>query len=104
MDKKIRINIQIGEARYPLWIEPKEEPLYREAARMVNRRLIAYATKFHDSHLSQEAILAMASLDLALRYHQQDLTTNVLSTEANLADIIGELQAFMDKDQSPQVS
>jgi len=104
MDKKIRINIQVGEARYPLWVEPKEEPIYREAARMVNRRLIAYATKFHDSYLSQETLLAMTVLDIAVLNRRQEMTTNALATEANLESIITDLEAFIGSEPASQGS
>lgn len=98
MDKKIRINIQVGESHYPMLVEPKEEPIFREAARMVNRRLIAYSTKFRGANLPPEKILAMAAVDLAVMCQRQDHDANAEVTEANLANIVADLQEFLSED------
>ncbi len=101
MDKKIRINIQVGESIYPLWVDPKEEPIFREAARMVNRRLIAYSTKFRGSHLPSERLMAMAAIDLAVVCQKQGNNANLEATEANLANIVADLQEFLGADGTP---
>lgn len=96
MDKKIRIHIQVGEARYPLWVDRSEEPLFREAARMVNRRFTAYSTKFRSSYLTPETILAMSAIDLAvlaLRHEQRAGTETSLAELNNVAD---DLEQFLD--------
>jgi cell division protein ZapA len=100
MDKKIRINIQVGESLYPMLIEPKDEPIFREAARMVNRRLIAYSTKFRSSYLPPEKILAMAAVDLAVMCQRQDHNANAEATEANLANIVADLQEFLGEEST----
>ncbi len=101
MDKKIRINIQVGESIYPLWVEPKEEPLFREAARMVNRRLIAYSTKYRGANLPCERIMAMAAVDLAVLCQKQGNNANLEATEASLANIVADLQEFLGADNTP---
>lgn len=98
MDKKIRINIQVGESRHPLWVEPKEEPIFREAARMVNRKLIAYNTAFHDAFLPPERIMAMTAIDLAVTCQRQNRQANMEQTEASLAGMIADLQEFLDQE------
>lgn len=95
MDKKIRINIQVGESMYPLWVEPQEEPIFREAARMVNRRLIAYSTKYRGANISSERVMAMAAVDLASVYLRQSQNTNLETTEATLANIAADLREFL---------
>lgn len=98
MDNKLRrIYIQVGESRYPLWVNPKEEPIFREAARMVNRRLVAYNTKYRSSHLSNEDVLAMAAIDLAVMCQRQNVHTEDASTEADLAKMVNDLQQFLDQ-------
>lgn len=101
MDKKIRINIQVGEARYPLWVRMDDEPIIREAARMVNRRLVAYNTKFRGSaELSPEAFLAMAAVDLAathLRNQGQGLSTDAIETD--LKQINTDLEQFLTAEE-----
>ena len=95
MDNKIRINIQVGESRYPLWVDMDEEPLFREAARMVNRRLIAYNTKFRGANLSPEAILAMAAVDLAVKCQKQHIEADATEATSELGDIVSDLQQFI---------
>lgn len=96
MDKNYKINIQIGESKYPLYIDPKEEPIFREAARMVNRRIIAYSTKYRGANLSPEAILAMSAVDLAVLCQKQDRMSNAGNTEAQLNEMIDDLRRFLE--------
>lgn len=98
MDKKIRINIQVGEARYPLWVDMDDEPLFREAARMVNRRLIAYNTKYRGANLPPEAIMAMAAVDLAVGYQQRAQDASSMAAETELTEIVKDLQQFAQDD------
>lgn len=95
MDKKIRINIQVGESKYPLWVDPKEEPLFREAARMVNRRITAYSTQFRGSNLPPETILAMSAVDLAVLCQRHDQSTIAETTEAQLKQFTDDLRSFL---------
>lgn len=96
MDKKIRINIQVGESKYPIWVDMDEEPLFREAARMVNSRLIAYNTKFRGANLPSEAFMAMAAIDLAVSSQKQQIKAQVADAGADLADIVADLQQFTE--------
>ena len=94
MDKKIRINIQVGESKYPIWVDREEEPIFRQAARMVNSRLIAYNTKFRGANLPPEAIMAMAAVDLAVKCQRQLQEANIVSSEGELAEIVDDLKQF----------
>lgn len=102
MNKEIRINIPIGESKHPLWIDPKDEPLYREAGRMVNRRITAYSTQFRGSHLSPETILAMSAIDLAVLCLKKDLQSNPEQLEAQLTSINDQLRAFLNTSSPEQ--
>ncbi len=101
MDKKIRINIQVGEARYPVVVKMDDEPIIREAARMVNRRLVAYTTKYRGSaDLTPEAYLAMAAVDLAATHlRQQGQSVNNDELEADLKQINTDLEQFLNSEE-----
>lgn len=101
MDKKIRINIQVGEARYPVVVKMDDEPIIREAARMVNRRLVAYNTKYRGSaELTPEAYLAMAAVDLAATHlRQQGKIVNDDELEADLKQINTDLEQFLNQEE-----
>ena len=95
MDKKLRIVIPVGESKYPLWVDPSEEPIYREAGRMISRRLIAYRTKFRGTNLPSEDYLAMAAIDLAAAAYRLQLKGDAEATETAVADIVADLQDFL---------
>lgn len=96
MDKKIRISIPVGEGRYPMHIDPKDEPLFREAGRIINRRLNAYRTRFRTADLTAEDILAMTAIDLVVEAQRQGHATGLQAAEAETAGLIADLQQFLD--------
>lgn len=102
MDKKIRINIQVGEARYPLWVDRSEEPIFREAARMVNRRYTAYSTRFRSANLSPEDILAMAAVDLAVLAQKKDQSSGFEAAQADLNNLADDLQSFLNEEHAQE--
>ena len=95
MDNKIRINIQVGESRYPLWVDRDEEPFFRQAARIINSRLIAYRTKYRGANLPPEAIMAMAAIDLAVSSQKQAFTAGSAESLKALSDVVADLQQFV---------
>lgn len=64
MNDKIKINLQIADANYPLTILREEEEIVREAAKQVNIRLNAY--REHYKTLEPEKILAMVAYQFSL--------------------------------------
>ena len=68
---------------------------------MVNRRLIAYSTKFRGANLPSERVMAMAAIDLAVMCQKQGNNANLEATEANLANIVADLQEFLGMDSTP---
>lgn len=96
MNKKIRITITVGELRFPIWIDPKEEPIFRDAGRRLNHKLVEYRRRFHDAGLSNEDMLAMTLIDLAVELERKDSDTDPVATAQTLDDIMTDLQSFMD--------
>ncbi|GAK37121.1 MAG: cell division protein ZapA [Bacteroides graminisolvens] len=64
MNDKIKINLQIADANYPLQINMEEEELVREAAKQVNMRLNTYRS--HYKNLELEKIIAMVAYEFSL--------------------------------------
>lgn len=95
MDDKVRINIQIGDTKHPLFVKRDEEPIYRDAARMVNERLKAYATKFRASGLPKDYLMAFAAVDIAARYVKQDRDSNAEVAEASLQELAAEIREYL---------
>ena len=64
MNDKIKINLQLADANYPLTIERTEEEIVREAAKQVNIRLNAYRT--HYPNLNLEKVISMVAYEFSL--------------------------------------
>lgn len=95
MDDKVRINIQIGDTKHPLFVKRDEEPIYRNAARLVNERLMAYTKKFRASGLPKDYLIAFAAIDIAARFVSQDKDSNAENAEANLQELIAEIRDYL---------
>ncbi len=95
MDDKVRINIQVGDNKHPLFVKRDEEPIFRDAARLVNERLAAYATKFRASGLPKDYLMAFAAVDIAAKFVRQDRNSNAEAAEANLQDLAAEIREFL---------
>ena len=95
MDDKVRIIIQIGENKHPLFVDRDEEPIFREAARLVNERLQAYARKYRASGLPKDYLAAFASLDIAARFVRQDRDSNAEKAEARLKELATEIRDYL---------
>ena len=69
MNDKIKINLQMAGASYPLTINREDEQMVREAAKQVDLRLNAY--REHYQSVSAERIIAMVAYQFSLENLQQ---------------------------------
>ncbi|MDO4496367.1 MAG: cell division protein ZapA [Bacteroidales bacterium] len=93
---KVRINIEIGGHKHPLEVNVEDEPVYREAGRMVNERLRVYATKYRGANLPPDFMMAFAAVDIAARFIRQRKDESLEAEEKALLDITDDLQKFLD--------
>lgn len=96
MDDKVRINIQVGDTKHPLFVNRDEEPIYRDAARLVNQRLQAYATKFRASGLPKDYLIAFAAIDIAAKYIMQNRDSNAEEAGKGLEELASEIRQYLD--------
>lgn len=68
MNDKIKINLNIADAYYPLTIDRDEEETVREAAKQVNMRLNTY--REHYKNVAPEKIIAMVAYQFSLENQQ----------------------------------
>ncbi len=94
MSDTIKIKIQVGEVKHPLVVDQADEPIYREAARMVNERLVSYQTKYRAANLPPDYMMAFAALDIAARYVRMQRTTDVEPVEEALQKMVQQLEEF----------
>ena len=69
MNDKIKINLQMAGASYPLTINREDEQMVREAAKQVDLRLNGY--REHYQSVSAERIIAMVAYQFSLENLQQ---------------------------------
>ena len=67
MNDKIKINLNIADAYFPITISREEEELMRKAAKQVNMRLNSYRDRYKG--VSNERLLAM----VAYQFSQENL-------------------------------
>ena len=64
-DREVVINLVIDGVSYPLTVPVKEEPYYRDAARLINDTLIPYKQAF--SGEGSLRVITMVAIDIAYR-------------------------------------
>lgn len=94
---KVNINIQVGNLKLPLTVSPDDEPICREAARMLNMRLEAYQTKYRAANLSQEHMLSFIAMDAATRLLRQQKNTDLGPVEDMIKSLTYDLEDFNQK-------
>ena len=94
MSDTIKIKIQVGEVKHPLYVPQAEEPIFREAARLVNERVISYQTKYRAAQLPPEYMMAFAALDIASKLVRMRRTTDVGPVEESLQSMVQQLEEF----------
>lgn len=95
---KVRINIEIGGHKHPLDVTIDEEPVYREAGRLVNEKLQVYATKYRGSNLPGDFMLAFTALDIATHYIRLRNGKNLDDEENALLELADDLKNFLKKE------
>lgn len=92
---KVRINIEIGGHKHPMVVNVEDEPIYREAGRLVNDRLHAYATKYRGANLPSDFMMAFAAVDIAARYIRLKNEANRDAEEEALREMTADLELFL---------
>ncbi len=69
-ERKITIRLNVNGLTIPVVIKMQDEPLYRNAAKNINTTITNYKQLFIKTK-SEEEILMMAMIDIALRYEQE---------------------------------
>ena len=99
MEDKVRINIQVGDVKHPLLVEAADEPIYREAARLVNERVARYATKYRGANLPRDFMMSFAAIDIAARYVRLNRQSAALADDgAAIEALTDEIRAFLATD------
>lgn len=102
MENKVRINIQVGDIKHPLRVAAADEPIYREASRLVNDTVARYATKFRGANLPREFMMSFAAIDIAAKYIRLGRESNMSDQDkAEIEALTQEISEFLA--QLPEV-
>ena len=95
MDKdKVNINLKAGVLNHPLTVAPEDEPCYREAARLIDERYVAYSKRFSAARLNSEEIMSMVALDIAFKHVKLQHGIDIEPVEKTLQSLISDLEDF----------
>ncbi len=68
--EKLQIRLHVYDTDFPVNVLPEEEPLYRDAARLITNTVNSYASYFKGVKSDRE-LLYMALIEIALRYERE---------------------------------
>ena len=92
MNDKIKINLQMAGASYPLTINREDEEMVREAAKQVDIRLNAY--RVHFPKVAPEKIIAMVAYQFSLENLQMKDRNDTEPYTAKIKELTEVLETY----------
>ena len=89
----LSIKVQIAERFYPLKIKRRDEEKIRQAARMINDKVLQYKQRYADK--DTQDFVAMAALQFVINLLDCEQQQNVVSLEEELVDLSSELDQLL---------
>ncbi|MBA4322512.1 MAG: cell division protein ZapA [Odoribacter sp.] len=90
MDDKLSIRVNVADRYYPLKVERDDEEKIRQAARLINEKVLQYKQRYSDKDVQD--FLAMAALQFVIKLSEEE---EKLSSEY-LPDALTELTQKID--------
>ena len=97
MNNKIKINLLMAGASYPLTIEREEEEIVRSAAKQVDVKLNAYREYY--PNVPQERILAMVAYQFALENLQLKQRNDTAPYTEKIKELTAELETYFRQEE-----
>ncbi len=89
----LSIKVQIAERFYPLKIKRRDEEKIRQAARMINDKVLQYKQRYTDK--DTQDFMAMATLQFVIKLIDCEQQQNVVSLEEELGSLSSELDELL---------
>jgi hypothetical protein len=98
MSDKQLINLEIipGKKRYPLNINPAEEPIAREAAKFIRNKFNLYRRNFETNEVSDLDIMAMVALDIATAKYTLERQNEISPVKEKVNRMNDELKEYLN--------
>ena len=81
----VGINLLVNGISYPLVVRRDEEPYYRQAARLINEKLLKYKDVFATE--SSEKLITMVAIDIAFRRMKETDISGTSRISAKLLEL-----------------
>ncbi len=92
----LSIKVQIAERFYPLKIKRQEEEKIRQAARLINDKVLQYKQRYTDK--DTQDFMAMAALQFVISLLNCEQQQNIVSLEKELGILSTELDDILKKE------
>jgi len=89
----LSIKVQIAERFYPLKIKRQDEEKIRQAARLINDKVLQYKQRYTDK--DTQDFMAMATLQFVINLIDCEQQQNVVSLEKELEILTSELDGLL---------
>ncbi|MEG1837661.1 MAG: cell division protein ZapA [Bacteroidaceae bacterium] len=96
MNDKIKINLQIADVTYPLFIKSDDEELVRKAGKQINDKLNKY--RAHFPNLEPEKFMAMVALDLSTENLRLEKKNDIEPFAESIKQLTEELEEYFKKE------
>ena len=92
----LSIKVQIAERFYPLKIKRQDEEKIRQAARLINDKVLQYKQRYTDK--DTQDFMAMAALQFVINLIDCEQQQNVVSLEEELNSLSSELDDLLKEE------
>ena len=92
---KIQLEIIPGDRKYPLWINPDDEGLVREAAKQLRLKLNAYKEAYSEANLSDECLITMVAIDIATSHLRLEKNNDKVSFTEKMQQLNDKLKDYL---------
>jgi cell division protein ZapA len=92
----LSIKVQISERFYPLKIKRQDEEKIRQAARLINDKVLQYKQRYTDK--DTQDFMAMAALQFVIKLIDCEQQQNVVSLEEELGSLSSELDELLKEE------
>ena len=92
----LSIKVQIAERFYPLKIKRRDEEKIRQAARLINDKVLQYKQRYTDK--DTQDFMAMATLQFVINLIDCEQQQNVVSLEEELGSLSSELDKLLQQE------
>jgi cell division protein ZapA len=94
MDDKLSIRVNVADRYYPLKVERENEERIRNAARMINEKVLQYKQRYTDKDVQD--FLAMAALQYVIKLTEEEEKLEKDYLPDALKELIHKIEAVLE--------